>query len=309
MCSDSQERYSGKKDTVVHLKQELRKRKLAVSGRKQELVKRLRDYDAACNAAPVIQRHIRGWLVRIFIKSKGPGLWRRELCVNTRDFYTQQDVSKISLEQFFSIDDANGLIYGFDLVSFMNLRFGHGQVVRNPYTNKPTKPSADHLARQAIRLGRCLGMPVCTQIQIETEGEESKIVDFFQELASLSFTVNADWLSNMGDNTLRRFDYLLRLHWRRAAFSNELRTRICPPSGVLLTCDSRGLARDRAHFIDNVLAIGKQLSFSATSVEDRRLGATVFLSVLTKLSLPASRALPWLRTAADQLLFPDDYSR
>lgn len=308
MCSDSLETYSGKSDTVVYLKKELRKRKLLVSGRKKELVKRLRDYDVACQAAPIVQKIIRGWLVRLYMKRKGPALLNRQLCVNKLDFYTQEKMEDISLAQFFSICDNNNLVYGFNLISFMNLRLGRDQIIRNPYTNEEIDKSADLYARATIRQGRCLGLKVVSQISFEPQSDKGKTVDFFQELARMSFTVNSDWVDNMTDNNLRRFDYLLRLHWRRASFSNDLRRRICPPSGTLKPFDSGGLPVTRRQYLDNVLSIGRQLSFGSNSIEDRRLGATVFLSVLTKLSGQASIALPWFRTAADQFLFPDDYT-
>lgn len=294
-------KYDGTCITVIKLKQELRKRKLAVSGRKRVLVKRLKDYDRVCEAVPIVQRAARLWLVKMYLKSKGPALWERSKCKNEKDFYTQSPVEAIHHSQLFSYDDTNGNVYAFDLLSFMNLRFGTGRIVRNPYTNEPMKRSLELRARRSVRLGRCLGYEVITTIVHEDLSEEQKTVDFFQEMASLSFTIDHQWLTNLSHQRLKRFYYNLCLHWRRAPLDLCAKKRICPPNGVLWNGPEDGIGGlDRAGTLLVILRLGRRLTAHAADIEDRRIGATVFLSVLASLSPAANNSLPWLNGVAEQ---------
>ncbi len=297
--SDEISRYDGSCNTVIKLKLELRKRKLAVSGRKQVLVKRLKDYDRMCEAVPIVQRAVRLWLVKLYLRSKGPALWARNKCKNQKDFYTQAPVQEIQHSQLFSYADAKGNVYAFDLLSFMNLRFGAGQIIRNPYTNEPIKRSLEANARSAVRLGRCLRYKVNTCIVHEDLSDEQKAVDFFQEMASLSFTSDHQWLTGLSHERLKRFYYNLHLQWRRAPLDLCARKRICPPNGLLFEGSEQDIRElDRAATLMVVLRLGRRLTSHARDIEDRRIGATVFLSVLVMHSPAASNSLPWLNGAA-----------
>ena len=55
--------------------------------------------------ATMIQKYVRGFLQRKMNALRGPAFLKRDLCVNDNDFFTLEEVSKISPVQFYSIKD------------------------------------------------------------------------------------------------------------------------------------------------------------------------------------------------------------
>ena len=160
MCTKS---YVGKGDTVVVLKAELKRRRLAVSGRKEVLVNRLRNHDMNTNAAMMIQKSWRRQMVNVYLRSKGGGLKARRECTNKKDFFTMELLSAIPHERFFSYKDESGTLYGFALISLLNLRLASSGCVKNPYTNEAMPREVIMLAEKSVRIGRALGYDVTTR--------------------------------------------------------------------------------------------------------------------------------------------------
>ena len=298
---------SGNKTTVAALKEELRRRKLAVSGKKSELVVRLQQHTLKCASAIIIQRAYRQKLVLAFLACKGPALKDRASCKNKRDFYTMVDVASIPLPQFISYADSSGSIYAFDILSFLNLRLNAEGKVRNPYTNTAIPEAVQSQVRQAVRVGRCIGYRIGTTIQYGYISDVQKIVDFFQELTSLSFTLNHRWLSSMSLPRLRQFYRCLDAAWRYGFFGSEVKARICPPHGLLYTqreMDS-AVTLDKSSTLAQILRGGCRL-VGGNSIDDQKMGATMFLCVLTRLSPQARYAMPWLYDLYDDARYTVD---
>ena len=282
--------------TVASLKEELRSRKLAVSGKKSDLVSRLQRHTLMCGAALKLQSIVRGWLAREWIRSKGPALLKRSICINKCDFYTMATPGDIPLRQFISYRDTLENVYAFDILSFMNIRLSAGGVVRNPYTNLTIPPQVRIIARRMVNLGRCIGSGPNTSIEYNAPSEEQKVIDFFQELTRLSFTLNHSWISGMSDTRLHRFCRYLHGAWEAGFFNTSMKVRICPPNGQLFTQEEPefGSRTDRAASLSYILEAGRRLTSSSANDEDRKMGATLFLCVLTRLSPSARQSLPWI---------------
>ena len=299
MCDD---KYVGKGDTVIVLKAELKRRKLAVSGRKQMLVNRLRAHDNRTRCAQLIQKFWRRKLVGLYLASKGPALTARDQSNNSNDFFTMETLEEIPHERFFSYADGAGMVYGFALLSLLNLRHTASGLVKNPYTNQVIEREVIVLAEKSVRLGRALGYTVPTRISHDGISTVQAAVDVFQEMATLSLTADHRWLTQMPDATLRRFCYQLSVSWRCAPFGLLTRRKICPPDGVLCRAGLPPSEADGQASLAWIVAVARRLCTRAVSTEDRKLGATLFLAVLTKLSPEAGRSLPWLTGMADQYL-------
>jgi len=249
-----------------------------------------------CGAALKLQCIVRGWLVREWIRCKGPALVKRNICINKCDFYTMAAPEGIPLRQFVSYRDALGNVYAFDILSFMNIRLSSGGLVKNPYTNLPIPPPVRVTARRMVNLGRCIGSIANTSIVYNTPSEEQKVIDFFQELTRLSFTLNHNWISGMSDSRLHRFCRYLHGAWEAGFFNRTMKARICPPNGQLFTEAEleMGSRSDRAGSLSYILEAGRRLTSSSANDDDRKMGATMFLCVLTRLSPSARQSLPWL---------------
>ena len=113
-----------------------------MSGNKDLLIERLHNYYekyyVSFNHSIIIQRVFRGHLVRHSIKLRGNALKSRK-CTNSTDFYTMEPIEEISMERFFSYEDNNGFMYGFDMFSLLYLYKTKGKL-QNPYNREFIPP-------------------------------------------------------------------------------------------------------------------------------------------------------------------------
>lgn len=127
------------------LKEICRKYRLKVSGKKEELVKRIKDYLYHSSLARILQSKIKRTLSQEWIKLHGLGLFNRSNCVNESDIMGD-DLVDIPYQNFFSFTE-EGFIYGFDISTFEdivkktkkrrtreNINKGIYDNVENPYT-------------------------------------------------------------------------------------------------------------------------------------------------------------------------------
>ena len=94
--------------TNQFLKIQLKKYKLKITGKKNELIDRLYYFLKSSKYIIKIQRLFRGNMVRKMIELRGPALKCREKCINTEDFLTMDELKNISLLDFFSYEDYDG---------------------------------------------------------------------------------------------------------------------------------------------------------------------------------------------------------
>ena len=127
------------------LKEICRNYKLKVSGKKEELVKRIKDYLYHSSLARILQSKIKRSLSQEWIKLHGLGLFNRSDCVNESDIMGD-DLVDIPYQNFFSFTE-EGFTYGFDISTFEdivkktkkrrtreNIIKGIYDNVENPYT-------------------------------------------------------------------------------------------------------------------------------------------------------------------------------
>lgn len=125
---------------VPELKDIARKHKLYVTGTKPVLINRIRSCFNYCIKVVKIQKMFRGYMVRFFLKNRGPAANDRKICVNETDGYTLEPLDEILFENFFSYRDAKDFIYGFDLCSLITVFKTKGKII-NPYTRERLDPN------------------------------------------------------------------------------------------------------------------------------------------------------------------------
>ena len=121
--------------TIVEIKQVLKAEGCRVSGKRQELVKRLTEYYSRIQSVIAIQKTFRGFVGRESERLRGPGYKELYRCVNETDFQTMDSVSEIPRESFFSYEDDGGFVYGFNVFSLMNM-FKRNRTFTNPYNRE-----------------------------------------------------------------------------------------------------------------------------------------------------------------------------
>lgn len=289
---------------VTQLKDMCRFYKLRLSGNKNELTKRLHGHLFYSKYACLLQRNIRQYLLRSYLKAKGPAFVKRNLCVNDSDFFTMEAVKEISHEQFISYTDIDNMVYGFDMLSLHNMIAKSSPPYKNPY-NRNILP--DSLIQNCKKIERLSGFFGETNVVIEQEEviDETKLIELriltlFQEINNLGNYADHNWLWSLNRLYLVRFIRELYDIWAyRANLTNEVKRQICPPTGnPFIGVPLHALPTlDRNKLRQATISIIQSIVLRSGDEPTRALGANYVLSALTIVNENAAASLPWLYQA------------
>ena len=124
-----------KKYKLPELKTIIREYNLTRTGNKDILIGRIQDLFEKMRTSTKIQKTFRGWLVRRSFSLRGDALRNRIICVNDTDFITLEPLHEMPYELFYSYKDEKDFIYGFSLVSLMQL-IKNKTPLKNPYNRE-----------------------------------------------------------------------------------------------------------------------------------------------------------------------------
>jgi len=282
--------------------------KLKVSGTKSQLVTSIYSFLYLSNYSVKLQKMARGFLIRKYNKLHGPGYKNKNVCTNTTDFFTMDDLSELPNSQFFSFKDTDGFIYGFDLMSIYNLIYKCDGIIKNPYNRLPISGENIGKFRSLLRLSKILRIPISTEIkdinqEISTQKSiELRALTLFQNIDALGNYSNANWFMNLNRQQLMKMIRELLDIWSyRAPLSNETKRSICPPLGNPFGAFLNFSQLQSLENIDDirkyVLEILEKFVNSGIDRDNKCLGAYYVLGALTLVSEDAATSLPWLYQA------------
>ena len=305
-----EENLSQKNYNVRQLKEMCRHYKQKVSGNKDELTKRIYNYLRLSKSAIVIQSNIKRYLLKRLLEAKGPAFINRKLCVNDFDFFTMEDVKDIAPQQIITYKDADGFIYGFDVMSFYNLvsKGGQGINTQNPYNRKPFPQMLFDNFNKVRQLTKYFFEDCVLSIAPPPPVDERKVVELklitlFQEMNELGNYSDHNWLWSLSRISLVRFIREAIDIWQyRADLSNYTRRLICPPHGnPFIDVQYHSLpSLDVLTLLKSCESLIRNLVTRASAAADRALGAQYVLCALTLVSEPAAMAMPWLYQSVAQ---------
>jgi hypothetical protein len=283
--------------------------KLKIGGNKSQLVTRIFSFLYLSNFITKVQKWIRGYLLRKYNKLHGPGFKNKNVCTNATDFFTLDPLTDLPNKQFFSFEDADGFIYGFDLLSIYNLIYKCDGQIKNPYNRLPISSENIEKFRSLLRLSHILKIPICTEIKdINQEISIKKSIELraltlFQNIDALGNYSNAQWFLNLGKpQMIKMIRELIDIWSYRAPLSMETKRAICPPVGNPFT--TRFVNFNQLHTIENIdeirkytLEILEKFVNSGINRDNKCLGAYYVLGALTLVSEDAATSLPWLYQA------------
>ena len=297
---------------ATQLKSIARQNDLRISGTKSELTSRITQRFKTIRAAIYVQSLVRRNLAISQTRSRGPGLLRRELCVNDTDFYTLDPISDIEYNRFFSYSDSNDVVYGFDLRS-LEIMFEKQERRINPY-NRASFSEADVVnIKKLITL-----LPEDPEYEELTDAEISKnhmnqmrgktdevrVRELFYYIDHLGNYTESSWFTDLSHARLHRFITYIYEFWKwRANLSHKTRKSICPHFNPFIDgLDGRvslaGISEDVLNDTDQLrrVCITVMENFVYTGVDDdfRKIGAMHVLTILTHVSPNARDSIPWL---------------
>jgi len=123
------------KHTIPILKKVCKSYQLRVTGRKKELIDRIICCFNKISASIIIQKNLRKLFVKMLFKLYESNVCDRSQCVNETDFSTLEPIIDIPKEYFYSYTDEKGFLYGFDIISLIEL-LRKVKKVYNPYTRE-----------------------------------------------------------------------------------------------------------------------------------------------------------------------------
>lgn len=278
--------------------------KLKVTGKKSELLNNVYNYLKLCNHTIILQKNIRGFLLRKYNFYRGPAYFNRKLCNNETDFFTLEKVEEIDNHQLISFKNEEGFVYGFDIVSLYNWILKNKKPTVNPYDRKNFPSYLFENIKKIIRLSKALNININIKLDDVTNSSNTKLIEFrvislFQKIDEYGFITNIEWFNSLSRNNLIKYIRELGDIWNyRAQLDQTIKNDICPPNGNpfrdsfiqstdLLTCNLINLKL-------SIIKVMERLVNSASSNENKSLGAFYVLSALTLVNSDAAESLPWL---------------
>ena len=114
---------------VNQLKQICSHYQINKTGNKDELINKIYNFLKYSLFTINIQKIMRGYLLRKYIRLAGPAFKKRLLCINDTDFATLEPLKEIPFNQFYSFIDSEDNIYGCDIISLYGLIYKNTKYV------------------------------------------------------------------------------------------------------------------------------------------------------------------------------------
>ena len=268
---------------------------------KADMVNKIYNYFKHYDNAVVIQRAWRHYLLKQYNKLRGPARFQRRLCVNETDFFTMDDLKDIPYVQFFSFQDEDKMIYGFDMLSIYSLfHKGVDQKTTNPYNRALLAKNIKKNILKLLWFARLFGDTINVEMHEEevlVKTIDERALTLFHDMDILGNYTNAGWFLSLIHPTLVRFLVELNDIWTyRANLSETVRREICPNHRdlfrLMYMMDLRTVSLPVIQ--DVALTIMEMLVHDGINQDSRALGANFVLCALTLVNVEAAMALPWL---------------
>lgn len=240
--------------------------------------------------------------LRAFFR-QGPAKWQRDICTNSTDFYSMEDICTLSGEYVFSFVGSGKCVYAFDLRS-LSMLLEKNEEVQNPYTREVIGENVITKAKNFIRWSRKKSVDTrwaAIEPQSPDQRFKLKVTDLFQKIDELSYYTNPEWFIGLSVDDLRCFYVELYDIWfHRAELSNEMRKIIIPaPAHPFKYPINEIVAQRNLDFLRKVnMDTIRMFITAAEERSDRTLGAMYIVTVMTLVNSSCRQMYPWLYESA-----------
>ena len=228
---------------------------------------------------------------------RGEGFLNKKLSNNDTDFFTYDSRDEIDDKYYFSYKDEKGFIWFFDIRSFNKL-------VELKQPNPYTMFLLPHeVIKRAKKLTKLLNLNQSDELidkkQIQLSRKQivkQKTIDLFSDIDNAGYYCQPIWFLSLNLHLLKKLYRNLEDLWNyRLQIMPEVKSRICPPNGLVFTTR----ISDINHYTnrDNLrdILLNDILKFqNAISFEDKKLGYMYFIIGLGSVSRPCVETHEWL---------------
>jgi len=242
-----------------------------------------------------IQSYIRRYLVRLNLY-RGPGYFMNTLCKNDEDFYYMSKIHEIYKHYLFTYKDDLNNIWGFDIRSFKRLIIDNSL---NPYTRQAINTNVINNANKLInKLSKSnIDTNLETDIIDRKYVSKQKTVDICSTLSEFGYYCDINWFLTLDIVKLKGLYRSLEDIWNyRAYLSNEVKSRISPPNGLVFNISVRDIFNYTN--IDDLreTILNEILKFNnAINIEDKKLGYMYFLIGLSEINPNCLDSHEWIQ--------------
>jgi len=291
---------------LKHIAKEYR---LKVTGNKSQLMSSIYSHLYFSQLVIPVQKRIRGYMQRKYDNIRGPAFKNRTLCTNTIDFFSMDELTTITNEQFFSFKDKDGFIYGFDVLSLYNLIYKCNGVVKNPFNQQPLDAVIIDNFKTLVRLCKILKINIVVEISdVNNDVPDKKQVELraltlFQHIDALGNYSNSQWFLSLNRMQLIKFIRELVDIWTyRANLTIQTQQAICSPSGNPFLRIPHFNVLNNMQNLDElrntILGVLERMVTTGIDKDSKCLGAYYILGALTLVNNDAATSLPWLFEAS-----------
>jgi hypothetical protein len=317
---------------LKYLRKIAKDNKIKMSGKKGELIERLKTVLERQHAATLLQKIYRGHSVRR-ICSHSQRVYITKItksCVNESDFYSMEPIDEIPAILFYAfqhVGAGSGVVYAFNIESLVHLirQTPEKTPVKNPYnriefSNRELQMMVYRYAMILQWFPQCVDadlMQMCSGIRrlsidsnvgilaeitmklerIRAGTIEQRIIGLFMEMDSLGNYTDSAWFSNLNSrHEFRRlFRVLYNIWFHPSRLSLQLRNAIFVIGGdPFERIIGFTETLDISRIREKCLRVLENLVYGGQDVDHRKLGAFYALTALTVVSIDARHAMPWL---------------
>lgn len=250
------------------------------------------------NKVIFLQNKIRKWIIDKNLKLRGPAVKNRQLCNNSTDFYTFDNLEDIEERYFFSYKDIDSFIYGFNIESFIELLSqSRNNIYKNPY-NRNRIPQ--NVIERAQELWKKVETSNITDEQNKLLTSKNikirvyhKTVKTFQIIDLLGYQTNINWIINSDLKTLKLLYKKLVNYWNyKAGFSRYVRNRIVPNCNLFNNRPSHSISK--YNLMEIVIDKIYKIISSGLDDNDKQMGVIMVLMAMGEVYTECSRVNSWL---------------
>lgn len=228
---------------------------------------------------------------------RGEGYFNKSLSNNDTDFFTYDSRDEINNKYYFSYKDEKGFLWFFDIRSFNKLV---ELKQPNPYTMLPIPKKVIKRAKnlnKLLKLNQSDELVDHKQLQLSRRQiVKQKTIDLFCDIDTAGYYCQPEWFLGLNLQLLKKLYRNLEDLWNyRLQITPEVKSRICPPNGLVFTTRVSDVNSytNRDNLRD--LLLNDILKFqNAVSFEDKKLGYMYFIIGLGTVSRPCVETHQWL---------------
>jgi hypothetical protein len=227
----------------------------------------------------LLQKSFKEKQTKKYEKRRGPGYTNRKLCNNDEDFYTFDELDKIPNKFFFSYQDSNKHIWGFDIRSLKKLIDMHYD---NPYTTEKIPSQIKKIMDEEIATLVIGNNDVLIQQEVVNDRKiiiKQRITDLFAQIEFCGYSCSIEWLLDLQIQKLRKLYRNLEDIWNyRANLPNEIKRVMAPPHGRVFVYPVQEINQytNKLDILDVI--VNEVFKFTlAQDISDQKLGFMYFL--------------------------------